>query len=222
MADAIEIIDDFTELVDGVITQFTVTLPPYLPGSVHLYIDGLLCPDDTFTETDPVAGVVTLAAPPRVYTHPIDKTSVHIVYNTFNDPDPPIVIHITELTPKDFVRIAMKPGRHLIPKRLPNGTNTLIADTRNRAARGSHRTTIIGRVNQNLPTQGYMTVQTSKARTKEHFLATVQYADIQSIQRYISARSPALGVETAPKSLPGVKALGTYKLNKGLLIRVNI
>jgi len=211
----IELIEDHTISVDGVRTTFVVRFPPYLPGTVHVFVNGILCQDTAFVETDPSAGVVALVDPPS------DESSLDIRYLTFEDPTPPIVVHITDLKPGDVVRIAMKPGWHLLPKILPNKQKVLEPNDRSRSARkGGHRTVIVGRVVQNLPQQGYLLVDDNRGQASDVYRATVIYDHILIIQRYIPDLRPEH--ETAPKSHPGTVALGTKRLSSGAFVSVKV
>lgn len=113
------------------------------------------------------------------------------------------MIHVRELVAGNQVRVALKAGHQLVPD--PFGKAA--PPRRARRARGYEVTVFYGFVMGNDPAAGSMTLELQRGPNAEHVTATVPYAGIKALQIVVSRGRPV--VETAPKSHPGAKALGT-------------
>ena len=188
MADPIEAVDDQSPYVDLTKTTYSVFHRPYLPGTVHVYVNGLLQDDSWVTELDPVAGTIELAEP--VLERAEDDHSLHIAYLTYAElyVDPEAPIHITQLAPGDVVRIAMKAGWHLKPTVVARWQEPqLVPMEKRRVARGADRTVFFCYITTNDRTNGVLYGQVEdRGAPRTHLSATVPYSAIKVIERYVT------------------------------------
>lgn len=228
MPDPVEIVDDQTPHVTTTKTVYTVYKPPYLSGSVYVYVNGMLQDESWVTELDPTTGTVELDQP--VLERAADDHSLHIAYLTFEAPyvDPEDPIHITQLAQGDIVRIAMKAGRHLMPVHRPRSQQVrLVPVEKRQRARTYARTEFYCHVMQNDRLNGVLYGQVERrGPPRHHAEAVVPYADIKVIERFITPGRPRMKdveIGGGPRAVrrPGIVGRGFYD-NPGFrkLIRV--
>ena len=188
MAELLNIVDDLRHLINSSRTVYTVKHPPYESGSVTVYVHGMLQNFDFWTELDPVAGTVELGL--VLLEDTVENShGLAIAYNSYALPyvDPRDPKHISELVIGDVVRIAMSPGRQLTPT-VVRGVPQLVPVPVPRTTRASQRTVVVGRINNNDPTSGTMTldVEDTRTSTRRSIFATVPYASILFIRKFIT------------------------------------
>lgn len=232
MADPVEIVDDVTQFLSlpplpippvpaGIQLVFRVT-KKYVPGTVRIYVNGLLQAIDCLHELDPVERLVGVAADVPIDSNVEGDSSLHAAYLTFDpiafNPDAPI--HISQVVLGDVLRIAMRPGRHLEPVVSRRGMqHRLLARTRSRAAKNVSRTTILGLVTNNDRQLGVLSLQVSDPSHayRNSLAAQVAYKDIQHIQKFITpAKEPrpvAVGGGPRARRTPGTLAKGVLGFN---------
>lgn len=217
MAGPYEIVDDLTAFIDGSTSIFRIRKPPYVPGSVSVFLDSLLQRDDYFTELNPVTGEVQLSVAPVQRVPP--DAGLHISYLTWVVPyvDPQAPVHISQLKDGDVVRIAMKAGRHLEPIPMRKGLQHRLEPVRvGRMARGHSQTVFLGNITSNNRTQGVLEMQVHyRSWGQTLFHATVPYKDIKVIQKYITPairQTRRIEVGGGPNAIrrPGILAKGFY------------
>lgn len=217
-----EIVEVPAGVIDGVNVDYT-TQRPYIPGSLSVYANGLLAKqtsDDGWFELVPSAGTFQLKEalfPVSPGEPPGDVLQVAYLDASyrplFEDPEKPI--HITEVKHPDVLRIAMKPGYHLVP--YMHLSERRAASGRPRAAKNTSRTVFLGYVLANNPQNGLLTLDIQD-RDRTHMTAFVEYAHILVIQRYIT---PARLIPDQG-SRPGSHAFGTTRLGFMKLVQVRL
>jgi hypothetical protein len=231
MSKVYEFVEDVTGSVTGTSDLFSVQKPPYIDGSVRVYINGLLKrrgDQDGWTEENSVLGTVRLKEIPELRSsHPIEpKDVIHIRYLTFEPPvaDPKDPIHITQLQRGDVVRIATKPGYHINLNPNPRAKIRWTSPSKGQNVEGHSRTVFFAYINTNDPINGQMivTVQKRTSSKTPNLEGLILYKNIQHIQRYVTDVDGV--VETAPATHPGAKAFGTLRRERigPTLIRVLI
>jgi hypothetical protein len=211
----VEAVDDQSAQVTLTKTVYTVFKAPYVAGSVHVYVNGMLQDESWVTEIDPAAGTIEVDQP--VLLRAADDHSLHIAYLTFQpiyvDPEDPI--HITELVQGDIVRIAMKAGRHLVPKFTARTRQVqLVPVAKKQRARNFARTEFYCHIMQNDRFTGTLYGQVERrGPPRHHAAATVPYKDIRVIERFITPGRPKIdpavtGGGPGAARRPGVHAKG--------------
>lgn len=220
-----EIIEPAIGIVDGVNVAFK-TSRPYLPGSLTVFLNGIL-QDKTNTfytgwvETNPATGDVTLTTAP----FPYDDIQFGYLDTTgapqYVDPFAPR--HITKLKPDDILRVSMRNGHHLEMLR-QDGPIHAAVPLPARGARGYSKTVFICVVVENDIVNSMLTVDFQDTGNNQiHYIAKFKYTDMLRCQLYFAGALPM--VETSITSRPGSKALGTktfavYQLSSEKLINV--
>lgn len=230
VAGPFEHIDDVTKFVDGATNVFTVLRPPYIPGTVRVFINGkLTCStdDDGWNELDPNLGTVQLKETPLIDSgHAFQtKDTVHVLYQSFVAPFPDRTIpkHIIELRAGDIVKIAMRAGYHINPIPTANGPPRGRSPRKGESADGFSRTVFFGYITKNTPVNGFLDLAIQKRRNtpREHLDGRVLYKNILYIYITLSDVQPL--IETAPISHPGAIAKGTLRRPRApTLIRVRV
>jgi len=223
MSDPVEVVDDLTATVTTGKLQFTVRNPPYLPGSVSVFRNGMLQDASWWTEDDPTLGTVTLFEP--ILLREEEDHAIHIAYETYQQVyvDPYAPVHISKLKLGDVLRIAMRAGRHLEPVVNKKKQNQLLVmktkregcrKVSGRAAKGFSRTVFFGYLTLNDSVNGEMHLQVEGRDRirRDHLLATVRYSDILSIRKYVTPSVPhntsKVGGGPRAERHPGVEAKG--------------
>lgn len=221
MGQIYEYVEDVTNSVTGSRDVFSIQKPPYLPGSVRVYINGLLKrrgDDDGWTEENEVLGTVKLKETPELRTtHPLEERDVvHIRYLTFEPPapDPNDPIHITRLQRGDVVRIAMKPGYHINLSANPKAYPRWTSPSKGQNVEGFSRTVFFANIRNNDPIKGQLiaTVQNRTNRRDPNVDGLILYKNIQHIYKTVPGGVEFL--ETAPVGKPGTIALGSLRLSQ--------
>lgn len=220
MSKVYEYVDDVTVSVTGAKDVFAVLKPPYLVGSVRVYINGLLKrrgDTDGWIEENSVLGTVRLKETPDLRTgHPIEERDVvHIRYLSYEPPveDPNDPIHITQLQRGDVVRIAMKPGYHINLSTNTKAYPRWTSPSKGQNVEGFSRTVFFANIRNNDPIKGQLiaTVQNRTNRRDPNFDGLILYKNIQHIYRTVPGGVEFL--ETAPIGKPGTIALGSLRIS---------
>lgn len=127
------------------------------------------------------------------------------------DLDPNQPIHITDVFPGMQIRIALKPGMHMIQRRTKKGNFLVPSDVRSRR-RGYEKSVLVGSVTVNNPAAGELSMVVSETIHGQIYRATVPYNFMGVAQRIIPIKTL---VETG--SRPTARAKGT-KLVGGQLM----
>lgn len=222
----------FEDVKDRVSTFPVITLTKsYIPNSVNLFINGLLQTTDSFTETDPSHGKVTVTNDTFVVS-PNNDHNLVVSYLTEElvIVNPYAPVHISKLKVGDVVRVAMKAGMHLNPvppvrKGEPPG---LESSTRNRSAQNFSITVLLGWVTNNDSRNGILTVQTDQRSrsSSQLFNAVIQYSHIKIIRKYVTptrklTRNVPVSAASNAYRRPGALARGVLD-SKGMMDLVKV
>jgi len=187
----------------------------YVAGTVRVFVNGLLQTIDQVFELDAVERLVGIGEDPL--TDAGADASLHVGYSTTEvvvlNPDAPV--HISQVREGDVLRISMRAGRHLEPVVQPRGKQALlVARGKSRVAKNFSRTVFFGFVTGNAPQVGRLSLQVPHRSqwSRDNYAATVYYADILHVQKFITpTREPRpVPIGGGPRAVrhPGVIAKG--------------
>lgn len=126
-----------------------------------------------------------------------------------------VPIHITQISVGMQVRISLKGGHQMVPKKTKNGYFLVPTDKR-RTRRGYEKGVLLGTIIANDPSSGKLSMHVSDEVSKRVYRADVAYTAMGIIQRVVAITEL---VETA--AAPGGPALGT-KLVGGQLLNPRV